>query len=213
MTEALLILNPREIPDCITALRALPIPKLWISYMGERRAATEINHAVNDTTYDRYVIVSDDTTPTPEALAAVLDAQSLNGTVATGYCNLDAHLPYVNLTRNTLPKPPPGVYSYKFLTRDEVDQGPVIQPTTFAGLALTCVSRDLLLKHPMTVSTNGGQMDYMLSYSLQQARVPIITPRAGFIHHVKELWNSLDQAPEKRLLVGHHPPSVTWTDV
>jgi hypothetical protein len=213
MNTALMILNPREIPDCMEALASLPVAKCWIQYMPERQAAWAINEAIKATSFDRYVVISDDTRPTPEALAAVLALHDENTDLCvTGYCQLAADTPLMNLTTNVLPPPPPLVTSYAFMTKDEVEEYEVID-TTFAGLALTCMTRELWLDHPLEVSEFGGQMDYVLSYNLAQSGIGIISPRDGFVFHVKERWNQLDEAPQKRLLIGAKPQAVRWTDV
>lgn len=208
---ALMVLNPREIPDCMDAIKGLGIPTFWASYMTEADAAAAINEAIAGSDFGRYVVLSDDTIPTREALDAVLALHADGFPAVTGWCNLDSVLPHVNLTRNELPPPPPAVTSYDLLTLDEARSYEGLIPTTFVGLALTCLGRDLWLDHPLEVSALGGQMDYVLSHRLQEAGVPIVAPTDGFIWHVKETWNRRDRAPEKRLLVGHRPAAVSWT--
>ena len=216
MSTALFVLNPRKIPACIAAIQALDIPTCWISYMTEPQAAKAINQQIRATDYDRYVIVSDDTIPTQDVLDLILKTADQGHPVVTGYCNLDedANRLIVNLAQNTLPPPPPEPGSYQFLPRHYVEApGRSVIPTSFAGLALTLATRTILEQHPLTVSAYGGQMDYMLSYNLQQAGVPIVAPNGAYVHHVKERWNHADQNPDKRLLVGIHEPTVTWTKV
>lgn len=216
MNTALMILNPRRIPDCIAALEALPVAKCWISFMPEVDAAEAINEAIAFTpAFDRYVVISDDTVPTPEALAAVLELHDTHPDhCVTGYCQLADDTPLTNLTTNVLPPPPPQIASYAFMTQDEVDRyGTNTIVTTFAGLAFTCMSRELWLEYPLKVSSYGGQMDYVLSYNLAQAGVEIVSRGDTYVKHVKERWNQFDEAPEKQLLIGKHPVAVTWTDV
>jgi hypothetical protein len=101
-STALLVLNPRDIPYCMDALRALDVPTCWASYMTEVDAASWLNHAVANTAYDRYVIVADDCEPTREALDAVLALHDEGHQVATGYSNFDKTDPRVNLCANWL---------------------------------------------------------------------------------------------------------------
>lgn len=214
-TQALIVLNPRQIPACIQAIKALQIPTCWLSNMTEPQAAKAANAQIQATTYDRYLLLSDDTLPTQACLDLILETADAGHPVVTGYCNLDEHdhQDIYNLATNPLPPPPPRVSSYQFITRAQVEQhGPII-PTTFAGLSLTLLTRDLWLQHPLHVSTNGGQMDYTLSYSLAQAGVPIVAPNGAYVHHVKERWNHMDRNPEKRLLVGTHPAHTSWTNL
>jgi hypothetical protein len=214
MNDALLVLNPRRIPECIQAIKALDIPTCWISYMPEHAAAQAINRAVADTDYDRYLILSDDTLPTPEALHLV--RRVLDAPAVTGYCNLDEgeYADIVNLTTNVLPPPPSRTSSYQFLTRRQVEAHPEwTMPTTFAGLALTMATRDVLLEHPLKVDpTTGGQMDYDLSYRLAADGIPIVAAVGAYVHHVKERWSHMDQNPQKRLLIGQRRPAVNWTN-
>lgn len=221
MSEALIVLNPREIPECMDAIRALRIPRCFVSYMSEPLVATQVNRVIAESDYDRYVIVSDDTAPTQEALDMVLEQHDQDTDVCvTGYCNLDSHLPFVNLCVNQLPPPPPRVESYVMLTRDEVEKpsrwssgvrGDFVV-STFAGLALTCMSRDMWLRFPLHPTAYGGQIDYQLSWELAQDGHEIVAPIGAFVHHVKETWNVGDKAPEKQLLVGEREPAVTWED-
>ena len=227
-STALLILNPRDIPYCMSALRALDIPKCWLSYMPEAHAALEANKAIRNTNFDRYVVISDDCEPQQAALDAVLALADYHpGEVVTGYSNFDAHrdpdtgiytakLPFVNLTTNRLDPPPPGAHSYAFMTREEAERRFIAGPflTTFTGLSFTCMSRDLWLRFPLHVTTAGGQMDYQLSWELQEEGVPIWAAPGGFAWHCKDEFGVYpDKLPEKQLLIGERPAAVTWTDL
>lgn len=214
MNPALIVLNPRHIPECLDGIRALDIPTCWLSYMNEERAAYAANVEIACTGYDRYLVISDDTVPTREALELVLAQPD---PVVTGYCNLDtdAYADIVNLTTNPLPPPPSKSTSYHFMTRKQVEQHhePTI-PTTFAGLALTSMTRDLWLRYPLKVElSTGGQMDYDLSYRLARDDVPIVAAVGAYVHHVKERWSHMDQNPAKRLLIGERMSRVRWTNV
>lgn len=212
-STALMVLNPREIPECILGIQSLDVPKCWVSYMPEKWAARAISEAIEATDFDRYVVLSDDTVPTQRALDLVLAGMDAGHPVVTGYCNLDSELPFVNLCWNRLKPPPPSVDSYKMMTRREVQVAEGYVLTTFAGLALTCMTRESWLRFPLHPTSLGAQMDYQLSWELQEAGLPIVTPPGAFVRHVKERWNEMDQAPEKQLLVGVRRPTLTWTDL
>lgn len=216
MSDALLVLNPRHIPACIKAIRALNIDTCWLSYMTESYAADWANQVIQATSYDRYVLLSDDTLPTQVALDLVLE-QADHHPVVTGYCNLDEgeYRDIVNLTTNPLPPPPSTSRSYHLMSRAQVEQHtePVI-PTTFAGLALTLMPRELWLTYPLQVEpSTGGQMDYDLSYRLARSGTPLVAAVGAYVHHVKERWCHPDRNPEKRLLVGQRQPRVNWDRV
>jgi hypothetical protein len=215
MNPALLVLNPREIPECIEAIESLDIPTCWLSYMNESWAAACANTIMAAGDYSHYVILSDDTIPTQDALDLVL-AQLEHHPVVTGYCNLDQndHAHLVNLTTNWLNPLPATEDSYSFLMQYEVDRAdaPTI-PTTFVGLALTAMPKSLWMDFPLQTSGTGGQMDYVLSYRLQQKGIPMVAAVGAFIEHVKERWSKLDTNPAKRLLIGERPAGVHWTNV
>jgi uncharacterized short protein YbdD (DUF466 family) len=220
MRTALMVLNPRDIPYCMTALRALDVPTCWVSYVPEVEAARLVNEMITVTNYDRYVVISDDCEPTQEALDKVLALHDEHpDKCVTGYSNFDKYLPYVNLCWNKLPPPPPHMDSYRFLTRETVDGLIAEEPdkplsTTFAGLSFTCMTRDLWLTYPLKVSVWGGQMDYILSWTLAQRGVPIIAAPDAFVYHHKDRFGVYpDASPEKQLLVGVREPGVTWTDL
>jgi hypothetical protein len=211
MRTALCILNPREIPEVLDGIRSLNTDTCWISYMREADVAPAINRAIEQSDYDRYFVLSDDCVPTPEAFAAICKLHDKGHPVVTGYGNLDAVQDLCGITTNELTPPPPGPFSYDFTrTADcQARKGPIT--TTFAGLVLTGMSREMWLRYPLAVTVYGGQMDYDLSYRLGVDGVPIVAPPDAFCHHLKERANLPDQNPEKRLLIGERPPSITWT--
>jgi hypothetical protein len=215
MSSALMVLNPRDIPYCMEALRGLEIPKCWVSYVPEIEAARLINIQIEMTDYDRYVIISDDCEPYQDALERVLALHDGHpDKCVTGYSNFDKYLPYVNLCWNRLHPPPPHMDSYRFLTRTEVDELDQEKPitTTFAGLSFTTMTRELWRRFPLRTTVWGGQMDYQLSYELAQADVPLLAAPGAFVRHHKDKFGVYpDASPEKQLLVGVRTPAVTWT--
>jgi len=211
LRTAVVVLNPREITEVIDGILSLNVDTVWVSNMREVDVAPAINRAIKQSNYDRYFVLSDDCVPTVEAFAAITDLHDQGHPVVTGYGNLDAVQDLCGITTNELPPPPPGLQSYAFTkTADaQAHEGPI--STTFAGLVLTGMSRDMWLRYPLAVTVYGGQMDYELSYRLGVDGVPIVAPPDAFCHHLKEIANQLDRAPEKRLLIGERPPSITWT--
>lgn len=215
-STALMILNPRDIPYCMAALRALRVPKFWARYMPEVQAAAKINEAIEATDYDRYVLISDDCEPTQGALDLVLDLHDQGHPVTTGFSNFDRHLPLINLCTRALSPPPPGAQSYgAFRTKDDPEMaGPDPVLTTFTGLSFTCMSRAMWLRYPLTCTVSGGQMDFQLSWELQEAGIPIVAAPGAFVLHHKDRFGIYpDSSPEKQLLVGVLPPEAAWTDV
>jgi hypothetical protein len=207
----LVIMNPRRIPECMAALEDLPVPKVWVTGYPQSAIPPILSGIVEGSDFTHYINTSDDVVPSRRALAAVLRLASRHP-VATGYCNLDMESPLVNLTRSPLLDYPPTEGSYDFIRREDVKRYPrVTVPSFFAGMSLTCMTRELWLRFPLSGFTAScWGTDYSLSYRLGRARIPIVAHRAAFVWHVKERWNRTDQAPEKRLLVGKIPPEVRW---
>lgn len=214
-STALLVLAPRDIPYCVEAIAGLDVPKCWLRYMPEPQVVRKGNQEIAATDFDRYVVIADDCEPTQEALDLVLALHDEGHPVVTGYSNFDGKLPFVNLCWNKLSPPPPGLYSYGFYDLASVramGPGPVV--TTFAGMSLTCMSREMWLRFPLMVCDTGGQCDYHMSYRLQEAGVQIVAPPQAFVlHHKDEYGVYPDRAPEKQLLIGQRPAAVEWTDL
>lgn len=214
MRALLFVMNPRRIPECLDAIEALDVDRCWLTGMTEKHLGPHLNEIVAETSYDVYLIVSDDCVPTQDALDAVLGLLEAGHPVATGFCNLDegeyAHV--VNITRKPLGGDMPRPDVYVTYTLDEVMTHPTDPvPTWFAGFALTGMSRELWQRYPFKVlheATGGSCSDFALSWRLQRDGVPIVAPKAGFVRHVKERWNEPDTRPEKRLLVGEVDPVI-----
>jgi hypothetical protein len=220
LNTALMVLNPRDIPYCMEALRSLNVPTCWVSYVPEPKAADVVNEQIASTNFDRYVVISDDCQPEQDALDRVLKVHDENPEMCvTGYSNFDRELPWVNLCWNRLRPPPPFMQSYRFMSQAEVDRMIAENPThaietSFVGLSFTCMTRELWLRFPLRVTSFGGQMDYQLSYELQEAGVSkLAAPGAFVLHHKDKFGVYPDSSPEKQLLVGVRKPSVAWTNV
>lgn len=201
ITDSLMVvMNPRRIPECLQAFEQAPLDVAYVQGFREADALLEINKVLRATDYARYLIVSDDVIVTPDAIQAVVDTSRLNPhQVVTGYCNLDAESPLVNITRRPLSGDLPNPAAYDFYRLDELPAHGTIR-TGFAGLALTCLPRPLLpTVLPLGWYGSGWASDFHLSKRLERAGVEIIAPAAGFVWHVKERWNEPDQSPDKRL--------------
>lgn len=212
MKTLVIVLNPRQIPQCVESIKDLKTDKAWCSNFTEYELMEVIPQIVNDTNYDLYSIIADDCVVTQTALDAVTGLNKAGHPVTTGYCNLDLTMPEINICKSPLSKPAPEEDAYEFYTQDEIKyhQSDVI-PTYFTGMAFTTMSRELWQRFPFKVfgGAPGYASDYHLSLRLQEAGIPIVAHRDGYVLHVKEQWCKLDTAPEKRLLIGECPSSVT----
>jgi hypothetical protein len=204
MNPLLVILNPRQIPQCLDAFAALDIRKAFVTGYTERGLVDVLPDVFQRDDFTHFVMISDDGVVRQDALDAVLRIAE-HAPVATGWCNLDAIEANVNLTRSPAPDGPPLISSYDLYHFSEVLGYPTPEvPTYFTGMCLTAMSRDMWLKYPFEVFPEGNASDLRLSQRLVADDVPILAAREGFIYHVKETWNQSDTAAEKQLLIGHN---------
>lgn len=206
----LIIMNPRAIPNCINALRDLRgVDKAWCSYYTETQLETVIPSIIENTQYSRYSIISDDTTPTQTALDAILQLHDQHpDAVATGWCNLDAISGLATYNPQPLRGNGPSPDAYTFTTINEARSMPHSARTYFHGFVFATMNRKLAIRYPFN-TYNGCASDLHQCHRLQADDVPIYTLAAGEVFHVKERANVLDQAPEKRLLIGERESCVT----
>ena len=85
--SVLMIMNARELPECINPLRKLEIDKVWFRAFPQVQVEKEIRRFVKSNAYDRYLLVSDDAIVSRESLESVLRWQD-NYDILTGWCNL-----------------------------------------------------------------------------------------------------------------------------
>lgn len=186
MKPLLMIMNPREIPQCMTALEALDIDKVWLKNWSERELVSVIAEVVESTDHDVIGLLSDDTIPSNSSLELILDAFEPSS-VYTGYCNMDEDSEEVNLSRSPLiVKPLAKLDCYEFPTRAEVDEHNGLYKSFFTGFAMTFMSKDMWLKYPFDcIGTPGYQSDYSLSCRLQNDGVDVWAVPGAFMPHLR----------------------------
>ena len=196
MSDLLVVLNPRDIPECMSAIRALPIDKLYVSRMTEWEVMdcwAKVMDAARG--YERLIVQSDDGIPRPHALRAVQRLLDADMPVVTGYSNLSVEDHRVNLSKAPLDTTHPHEGAYTFFTLQELMelQEDGIQ-TYVAGFALTGMSYEMWERFPFRVYNGkpGNASDYCLSCDLQRAKIPIVAARDGFVWHGKPRWNMND---------------------
>lgn len=212
MKPLLLVLNPRRIPECVDAISSLPVDKVWLQNYTESELSDVILDVLAQVPHDLVGILSDDTVPTRAALDEVL-ALAQPGRVTTGWCNLDDASDLVNLSTEPLATSTPTTTAYTFPTRAWVEAHDTLEvPTYFAGHCLTFMDRDLWDRFPWECHGGppGYASDLMLSWRLQEAGVPIVAARDGFVRHVKARWNYVDDTPGRQLLIGVEPSGVRF---
>lgn len=214
-TPLLIIFNPRSIDECMEAFNRLDVHKVFIRNLPLAAALEAANIVIGEIDAVTYVLTSDDVVVSREAFDAVVEA-STPDVVATGWCPLDETSDLVNLTRAPLRGDSPGISSYDFFTHREVVDHPADPvPTGFAGMGLTAIHRAQV---PALVPLDcfrlpdgrGYSSDFHITKKCERAGIPIVAPKAAFIRHIKERWNELDKAPDKRLLIGEREPDVIY---
>jgi hypothetical protein len=212
VANLLMVLNPRRIPECVAAIDALPIDKVWLERYTEAELVHVIPQVIAECDHDMVGAISDDGQPTPDALRAVLDL-ARPGRVATGWSTLDDTSELVNLSTRPLLSdvPSPGVYTMPTRAWVEAHDTPEV-PTYFAGFSLTFMERALWERFPFQIYGDppGCCSDFMLSWRLQQAGIPIVAARDAWHRHVKTTWNTTDHAPGRGLLIGKETSGVRW---
>jgi hypothetical protein len=208
MHPVLVIFNPRQIADCLDAFSVLDIEKAYLTGYTERQLVDVMAEFVNTTNYSHYMVISDDGIVRQRAVDAVLELVP-DHPVVTGWSNLDGKDARVNLTYSPLTSPVPSPQAYDMYFWSEIVGHPdAAVPTNFAGMCLTTMSRELWLRFPFgcyhgcNAEDAGCASDYHLSLRLQVNNIPIVAAREGFVFHVKDLWNTLDQGFDKRLRIG-----------
>ena len=210
MNPALIILNPRNIEECMASYQTLDIPRCYLTGYTEPGLEAPFAQAIAESDYTHYLVQCDDVVATQDALDKVLGLLEAGHPVVTGYCNLDAGSTDVNITKE--PVGSPGAFYYQWYSRAEADGWmSAAIPTWFVGLCFTGTTRQNWLDvrmHPYREL--GYATDARLSRFFQHSQIPMVAATGAFCFHVKETWNKLDQEPRKRLLVGEVKPEIRW---
>ena len=185
MNDVLLVMNPRQIPECMEPLSDLPIQRIHLQGFTEAALASEGFPQALEYDFDWYWVMSDDIIVRPQALEAVRTVRDLGHPVVTGYSQRSHTDWRVNLTRQPLMAGSPGIAAYDFRTFAEIVSWPDRSvPTWFAGFSLTGMSREMWLRFPFeTFGDPGWASDFSLSQRLGLAGVPIMAAREGFAYH------------------------------
>ena len=217
MKDAVIVLNPRAIRECITSITELPVPKIWLTGYTEREISEGVFLAVlAQYDFDRYFVVSDDVIVRPYAFDAIRHVLDLHDApVATGYSQRSHADWKVNLTRKPLMDdlPTAGAYDFRHF-RDVVSWPTPELPTWFTGMSLTGMSREMWRRFPFQCfvddeSPLGYASDFHLSKRLQDAEVPIRAAREGFAYHWRHEWRHTNHPGDAKPKVGGG--SVTLT--
>lgn len=211
MNPLIMIMNARNIPRACDAFRALSTDCVYATGYTELELKDVFADIIENTDYSHYIVVSDDVVVSQQAVDAVISLLFFHP-VVTGWCNHDLIEPGVNLQKTPLPG-----YTHP-TTREEWDwyhwaeilSSPLYWIRTyFAGMCLTGMSRDMWQQFPFDCYPLGhfGGSDYHLSWRLQEAGIPIVGARDGFVLHLKKSW--LGASPAK-LNLGYEYQGTRW---
>ena len=201
MNDALVVMNPRTIPECMRAFEELAIPKIYLRGFTEKEISDYAFREVLGLGFDWLWLVSDDAIVHQAALNAVRDLAKAGHPVCTGYSQRSHTEWVVNLTKGPISGAWPSPESYDFYEFKEVISWPTPELRTwFTGMSLTGMSTELWKQYPFTAFGDPGcASDFSLSQRLQAGNVPIMAAREAFCYHWRHDWittnNEHDQDP------------------
>jgi len=206
MNNCLIVLHPREIPECVKSIAYLPIDKLYMKAFSEPELVEPINDFIKNTNYDNYLILSDDVIVSRKALFLVEQLLE-NHEAATGYCLMSQDTTYANVTRGPLRQSVatwPVLEDYDFYDIEEIRkfQNPEFC-SWFGGWCLTGFQRGLWLENPFRVmSATGCQSDYATCILYNK---PIMCHRDAYVEHLRL---HVDGPCKRNWLVGKQKPEM-----
>lgn len=214
MRPLLVILNPREIPEVMVALRALTIPKVWISFYREDIAVgqrlPEVIAAAKEKGYTHIVLVSDDGLVTQETLDRVL-AFPPEVRACSGWVNLDAHRISSNISQIELhwynQPTDPGQY---YLIPEETMRG-LTEPfkATFSGFALLRMPVETWEEVALQNCSWTSCTDFYTYMRLSEMGVELWVDPKAFFFHLKKLPN---EPYSNFMYVGMKDPRILWEE-
>jgi hypothetical protein len=212
--DALIIMNPRTIPECIRAFDELQIPQIRIIGHTEQQIQEEAFPEILEYDFDWFWLVSDDALVRPQALDAVRKTAHLGHPVVTGYSQRSHEDWTVNLTRAPLAEPHPSVDAYDFFQFYEVVGHPdEVVPTWFTGMSLTGMPHAMWERFPFQCfggSTGGYASDFSLSTRLQEADIPIVAAREAFCYHWR--WDWITTSGDKDMTPTFDNPRIEYRE-
>ena len=212
--DILLIMNAREIPQCISGFQSLKIDKAWFRGFTEQQLEAPIAKFVEETDYDNYLLASDDLVPTQPPLDVVRKGLERHP-IFTGYCNISP-----TIYRGTVRfRPIHGNQAFYVVTHMLRQLYPLTQAmrfnsfaqlsailakrgefrTYFMGNVYTGMRRDLWLRFPFRVyhppwnksPTYGFGSDMELSMRLIKAGIPMMCHSDAFVYHLASGANNI----------------------
>lgn len=207
LKNCLIVLQPREIPECIESIKELPIDKVYFRGFNEPDLCEPINRFIREHNYDNYMILSDDVIVSKDSLALV-EELLIDYEAATGYCLVAQDSGYVNITRSPLRKTcdyAPILEDYDFYYLNEVEKfkNPVFV-SWFGGWCLTGFRKHLWMKNPFRVMATGRQSDYATCIVYNDI---LMCHKDAYVEHLRE---ELEGTCLRNFLVGKVKPEIRY---
>jgi hypothetical protein len=207
--DLLIILNPRRYEPSLKSLKALNIPKVWITGYTEKGAVAQLNKIVEETNYQHYITQSDDVIVKQEQIDAITN-NNKDYDILSGWCNLVPGKPNVNVC--------PVEWGKKLMNKIDSE----IFETYNIGFSFTSFKRKVLLEYPLDVYTSIGSRnkgnqwvgkretnfgsDHHISHRIvSDGKYKMYVHKKAFFEHLK-----LKKTGPGRFQVGAHYQKITW---
>lgn len=211
MNNCLIILNARNIPECIESFESLAIDKAWFTGFTEVQLVNPINDFIKDTNYDNYLIASDDLVISQGTLNIVEELLETNDR-ATAYCKIADDSIFYNVSKSPLAEAEvrkPVTRDYHFYKIEELDELEDDNfESWFGGWTLTGMRKEEWLKHPFRVHhLSQMQSDYATCLDIN---APFACHKDAICVHVRknQFKLNLDQ-----FIIGKVKPSIRTDEI
>lgn len=221
---ALLVMQPREIPEVVRSLQNISIDTYCFKGFNEPDVCVAINQFILEQKdkYTHYIISADDIIYDLEPSNSVLKESlklSTNNIIITGWCNLYLGSKFSNVSIKPLTlsgASGPKIKDYTFQTINNIleQKTDAIFPTYLISFCFSCIPKNILLEYPMMTYPNKSSSDHNFSYryyntSLNQTPVQHPTPygftsKNMFFKHLKPSKRSYRQF----WIVGQKEPHI-----
>lgn len=217
MNPVLMQMQPRVIPEVIaTVEQNITIPRVRFRAFTERQVVHEMNVFVRQTNYSHYIVCSDDALLYRRAFENIIE-NAPNYDCYTGWCNMEMYGKELSSHSNVCFQPLILMDEYKPRPEDYPPWEPVDKvlsetenfKTSIASFAMSCFTRDLLLKYPLMVWENGKSSDHHISYRFWKAGVEVWSNRNAFVRHLRQ-GSGIYLGKTKSWLVGKEEPKIIY---
>ena len=214
MTNILMVLKPRSIRACVNSIRSLKVDKVWFEGFREPELEVIIQRFIQSTSYDNYLITSDDVVVNAKSLYSVQELLTRHY-AATAYCNCWENSDVMNVCKTPLTRNN-GIWGnwddYDFFRKKEIAEGPEVFKSWFGGWTLTGMKREIWLKYPFRVNqTTYMQSDYECAVRMSQDGLYFLCHKDSETLHLKKApgmynFGSKNNFTEKQIKLDFKSP-------